>query len=571
MTLGYRSLIISTTVLLWNGTVQGFVPYMLHPFGIRVSRGPVASSVQTSDSSLGESSNGGAKGKSEKATPKRQRTRNSARTGNPKSKPATAGAKKSYERRLSESVKATPTVANDSEDSSSKGPIEALRPLRSEGGTMWAEVNPSETALLYDKALHFCFSRSEDRWQEGLQIIREMEVRNKVPDATIHVNTLLSNITSSYVSSNSTLPTSISIYKFDLLIYVNLLNHCMPVRLCCVFIPQNAGIAPQVDKYTRAVRACTANGKWQTALRIFDSAVSRQPPVGRLGDDANGLEGSDENCGGKSYGWQMRGLWAAAVEACGEGGQWEQATELLARVNEVFEEDGASSSVRSSSSSGSRGLDKLGDPRSSLGSRQDSSSLSSEQQPGPQFEERAFAHAIKACERAGQWRRAIELLNKGRANGVLEYFGPTAGFSSSTRRNSNGYGSISEGDDDSLPPVLPFNMVLATLGRSGQWREALALLDELEAAADARARARERQNAASAAPPSSSSGMPAFQRPGVETPPPRLPAPDLVSYNSCVAACGRAGEWGAALRVLSRLKPRGIQPDKVITIFESVN
>jgi len=207
MTLGYRRLILSTTVLLWNGTVQGFVPSS----SIRVSRGPVASSAQTSDSSLGESSNGGAKGKSEKATPKRQRTRNSARTGNPKSKPATSGAKKSQERRQSESVKATPTVANDSEASSSKGPIEALRPLRSEGGTVWAEVNPSETALLYDKALHFCFSRSEDRWQEGLQIIREMEVRNKMPDATIHLNTLQSNISSSYVSSNSTLPTSISV------------------------------------------------------------------------------------------------------------------------------------------------------------------------------------------------------------------------------------------------------------------------------------------------------------------------------------------------------------------------
>ena len=357
--------------------------------------------------------------------------------------------------------------------------------------------------------------------------------------------------------------------NFDLSIYVNLLNHCVPVRLCCVCIPQNAGIAPQVDKYTRAVRACTANGKWQTALRIFDSAVSRQLPVGHLGDDAHGLEGSDENSGGNSYGWQMRGLWAAAVEACGEGGQWEQAKELLVRMNEVVEEDRASSSVRSSSSSGSRSLDKLGDPRSSLGSRLGSSSLSSEQQPGPQFEGRAFAHAIKACERAGQWRRAIELLNMGRANGVLEYFGSTAGFSSSSsssiRRNSNGYGSISdvsEGDDDSLPPILPFNMVLATLGRSGQWREALALLDELEAAADARARAQERQNAAASS--SSSSGMPAFQRPGVQTPPPRLPAPDLVSYNSCVAACGRSGEWAAALRVLSRLKPRGIQPDKVL-------
>lgn len=340
---------------------------------------------------------------------------------------------------------------------------------------------------------------------------------------------------------------------------------------------------PQVDKYTRAVRACTANGKWQTALRIFDAAVSRQLPAGSgnadsaLGGAAGGAGGSSGD--GNSYGWQMRGLWAAAVEACGEGGQWEQATELLARMNEVFEEDGNTGSAAASKSSPRR-FDQLSDPTSSFHLEQP------QQQPGPQFEGRAFAHAIKACERAGQWRRAIELLNKGRANGVLEYFGPSSGFSSNNnRRSRSGFGSsdetaaVNDDDDESLPPVLPFNMVLATLGRSGQWREALALLDELEAAADARARAQERQKAltaaAAAAAASSAKGassglasgapsMPAFQRPGVQAPPPRLPAPDLVSYNSCVAACGRAGEWSAALRVLSRLKPRGIQPDKVI-------
>jgi hypothetical protein len=57
------------------------------------------------------------------------------------------------------------------------GPIEALRPLRGEQGALWAESNPAESAALYDRALRFCFSREEDRWQQGLQIIREMEVR----------------------------------------------------------------------------------------------------------------------------------------------------------------------------------------------------------------------------------------------------------------------------------------------------------------------------------------------------------------------------------------------------------
>jgi len=177
MALGYRKLILSTTVLLWYGNVEGFVPLILRPVGSRVSLGPVVSNAHPSDFSLGENESTGAKGKGNQATPKRQRTRNSARAGTPASKAAATEAKKSQPRRKSDSVKATSLVAEkDLEDSPPKGPIEALRPLRSEGGIMWAEVNPTETALLYDKALHFCFGRNEDRWQEGLQIIREMEV-----------------------------------------------------------------------------------------------------------------------------------------------------------------------------------------------------------------------------------------------------------------------------------------------------------------------------------------------------------------------------------------------------------
>jgi pentatricopeptide repeat domain-containing protein 1 len=355
-------------------------------------------------------------------------------------------------------------------------------------------------------------------------------------------------------------------------------------------------VVPRVDKYTCAVRACTANGKWQTALRVFDSAASLLPAGDGSADDS-GAGGAAAGRG--NSGWQLRGLWAAAVEACGEGGQWEKATELLARMDRAFlggaAQPGAAELTTAPTNGGGGGsgggLDGFGGRLGGSESDEGQGEQLRERRRPPRFEGRAFAHAIKACERAGQWRRAVELLNKGRANGVLEYFGPasaSSGFSSSGASSSS-RSEVSDGDEDedgdALPPVLPYNMVLAALGRSGQWREALALLDELEAAADARAREKERRDAAqeallaavsasvSGAAAAGASGgeaaaegeaplVPAFQRP--RPPAARLPLPDLVSYNSCVAACGRAGEWAAALRVLSRLKPRGVQPDKVL-------
>jgi pentatricopeptide repeat domain-containing protein 1 len=340
------------------------------------------------------------------------------------------------------------------------------------------------------------------------------------------------------------------------------------------------------------VRACTANGKWQTALRVFDSAASLLPAGDGSADDS-GAGGAAAGRG--NSGWQLRGLWAAAVEACGEGGQWEKATELLARMDRAFlggaaQPDAAELTTAPTNGGGGSGggLDGFGGRLGGSESDEGQGEQLRERRRPPRFEGRAFAHAIKACERAGQWRRAVELLNKGRANGVLEYFGPASASSgvSSSGTSSSSRSEVRDGDEDedvdgvdALPPILPYNMVLAALGRSGQWREALALLDELEAAADARAREKERRDAAqeallaavsasvSGAAAAGASGgeappVPAFQRP--RPPAARLPLPDLVSYNSCVAACGRAGEWAAALRVLSRLKPRGVQPDKVL-------
>ena len=92
--------------------------------------------------------------------------------------------------------------------------------------------------------------------------------------------------------------------------------------------------------------------------------------------------------------------------------------------------------------------------------------------------------ALKACERAGQWRRALSLLDQARAAGLLEYPATTALAEEPGPGAASWPGEVGDQDPTSsspppssaLPAILPYNMVLASLARGGQWATALALL-----------------------------------------------------------------------------------------------
>ena len=121
----------------------------------------------------------------------------------------------------------------------------------------------------------------------------------------------------------------------------------------------------------------------------------------------------------------------------------------------------------------------------------------------------AVTAAIGACQLTGQWRRALDLLERAREMGVL-------------RGNY----------------VQPFNLVLGSLSKGGRWEEASELLREMEQSADRTARLRVR------------AGLPGTSNDGgvdvvdgvdgmEDDDEPSIPAPNLVSYNSVIAACSR--------------------------------
>ena len=295
-----------------------------------------------------------------------------------------------------------------------------------------AMVNPLVERELYECAVKRCFDEAEAGVQAGLQLLREMEDRG-------------------------------------------------------------ADFLPRLDTYTRAVQACSRTGRWKTALRTFDTASSlilaqlQRQRDERLAAAAEGEEGdggakegtgeeerddeettivlddspmagattvhvqaaivdddlSDVSAEAARFWTQseqraFQELWVAALEACGNGAQWEKAIELLERMDdEICPEKGVVRSAQSKTTLMGGSL----------------------VEPSPA----AFVHAIRACEKAGQWRRALAILTLAREKGQL------------------------------ARSVLPFNLVMGSLAKGGQWREACAILTELESAADSKVRVQHRR------------------------------------------------------------------------------
>ena len=160
------------------------------------------------------------------------------------------------------------------------------------------------------------------------------------------------------------------------------------------------------------------------------------------------------------------------------------------------------------------------------------------------------------------------------------------------------------------PDIISYNAVLSALGKGGQWRRALALLDSLRKAERQRLLQQDELDekggeAAEAAvvewaaekggpgglvnPVAAEALMRRFsEEGGADGKPPRpppsdvldldvkgdaddndnigppttaaLPAPDLISYTSTISACAEVGQWKPALEVLAQIREAGIAP-----------
>jgi pentatricopeptide repeat protein len=109
---------------------------------------------------------------------------------------------------------------------------------------------------------------------------------------------------------------------------------------------------------------------------------------------------------------------------------------------------------------------------------------------------RTYSAAISACEKGGQWEQALVLLDE-----VKER----------------------EGID---PNVLTYSAAISACAKGGQWEQALALLEE------------------------------AKNREGIK--------PNEITYNAAISACAKGGQWEQALALLEEAKNReGIKPNEI--------
>lgn len=269
-----------------------------------------------------------------------------------------------------------------------------------------------------------------------------------------------------------------------------------------------------------AMLACRGKGQWHKATAILDRMVS--------GDAVRRTGARDDRDGDTARRYAAAAVvprpdaysFASAITACGDVGQADIAVELLREMKPAGVEPTVvvfNAVIRAISrgingpASGAVGRTGVGKERSEAwGGGVESSEAA-------RFS--AFGVAEGGGNRNNSWRRAYFLVVEMREAGLV-------------------------------PEVKTYNAVLAVCQRAGAWRGALEVLEEMKSG-----RAK-RPVMLSARRGEAGAGESAW----VEEAAPR---PDLVSFNTAMGACGKAGRWEEALRLLDELSDFGLSPDAI--------
>ncbi len=308
-------------------------------------------------------------------------------------------------------------------------------------------------------------------------------------------------------------------------------------------ISSSPAAGPNLVCYNAALAACARAREWPAALDLLEEMEGRG-----IFDTAS------FNC---------------AMLACRGSGKWHKATAILERMmkGEAARRDG--------DVGGGEGVFTGGAPRSTV----------------PRPDAYSFSACITACGDVGQADVAVELLHRMPGAGVVPNVavfnaviravsrginGPASGVASVGQGGSAAVGGAAAGVADDAeeggggsggdswrraygllvemrelglePDVKSYNSVLAVCQRAEAWEGALEILEEMKHGV-AKRRARLRANSADAEASR-----------WIEEP---TPTPDLVSFNTAMGACGKAGRWEEALRLLSELSDFGLSPDAV--------
>lgn len=173
-----------------------------------------------------------------------------------------------------------------------------------------------------------------------------------------------------------------------------------------------------------------------------------------------------------------------------------------------------------------------------------------------------YSSCVGAVAHSGRWQEALALLRRMRTAGII-------------------------------PTTAVYNAAIHACGSAGKWRRALRLLDEMRGCANSFNVGVEKEGeeddadegeedagvinadflisgpisgatgpagrAASAANGGSLASKKREAKVGEHDP----PEPDIVTYNTVMSACGRAGEWRLTLEVMQAARERGLLPNQV--------
>ena len=276
-----------------------------------------------------------------------------------------------------------------------------------------------------------------------------------------------------------------------------------------------------------AMLACRGMGQWQKATAILERMINgeaaRRGGDGEDGDGVNGFAGPPAAAAaGAPRGVRPRATvprpnaysFSACITACGDVGQADVAVGLLRRMPAA----GVAPNVvvfNAVIRAVSRGING---PASGVSAVREGWSWADGGVPA------ARIHPDAELDGGGgsggnSWRRAYGLLVEMRELGLV-------------------------------PEVKSYNSILAVCQRAEAWKGAVEVLEEMKRGKTKRPIGLNPSRRAANADDATSRW--------VEEP---VPPPDVCSFNTAMGACGKAGQWEEALRLLSELSEFGLSPD----------
>lgn len=369
------------------------------------------------------------------------------------------------------------------------------------------------------------------------------------------------------------------------------------------------GLSPDLGCYGIVLSTLGEAGQWERALALLRRLQSRTslPPTGSVASSPNSAHGGEDTDTGSAADAAEAGVvsasptggpnlicFNAALAACAKAGAWLPAITLLHEMEErgVFDVVSFNSALHACRRQGewrnaialldrmrNSNLDeemsagvKLGTPSTTWGNS-DAGRAHSGRETGPGLTGRrripapdvySFTSAITACGAAGQGDRALKLLREMQEAGIPPNVVPFNAAIAAVGRgilHRDPVAATAKGEQPwerarallgemraagVTPDLTSYNTVLAACHRAGAWKDALEVLTEMIGGTDGTSGAK----LASSRTPSNEV---------TETP----LHPDVVSFNTAIGACGRAGRWQEALLLLDEISVQGLVPNRV--------